>query len=266
MTKAFIFKNTNHSIAWLSVKFLLNYSEDFIAIFDKDYDILKVVPKLYKKVYFLNTNHVSEIIQNYEIVILDFNLDMFANKCITYEDYLSKKITTVPNKINLLQKENENLDTIIKSFDKHQYVDVFLSLQDKEYFKICKNYLQDICNIIVYDSDSILDLSYIISKCSFVVTDNNIEYLISKEIKKPTFVIVDNYKVKVSKEDYTFTFDPYKNETYLLPPTDFINDRNNAELVNEQIVDHASIKELLTTELKDALDKFKIPYVTYLPN
>lgn len=266
MTKAFIFKNTNQNVAWLSAKYLANYSSEFIAVFDKEYDILKVQPKLYQKIYYFHTENVSTLLENYSVEVLDFDLDMFANKCSTYEEYLSKKITSNPSKINLKQNVNIELDKIIASFDKHQYVDVFLSVKDEEYLKICEDYLKDICNIIYYEDNSIIDLHYIISKCSFVITDNNIEYLIAKEIQKPVFVIVDNYKVNVAKEFTTFIFDPYKNDTYLLPPVEFCNDRRNAELINSQIIDHSSIKDLLTVELQDALDKFKIPYVTYLPS
>jgi len=267
--QAFIFTNTNASIAWLSAKALANYAakgNNFIAVFDYEYDILEQVPELYQKVYFLNTPNIFKKIKECELIILDFDLDMFANKCATYQEYVNLKISKTSNLLALRIDTNKQLDSVIAGFDKHQFTNVFLSIKDQRYFSLCKEYLDDLVNVITYDTQSIVDLYYLISKCNFVVTDNQIEYLIAKDLNIPSFVVVDNLNVTVEKSKNTFIFDPYKNETHNLPPKVFAKDRALTKNINFQIVDQNSVKDLLNTELKDALDKYKIPYVTYLPN
>jgi len=267
--KAFIFKNTNNNTAWLSAKALLNYAkngDDFIAVFDKEYDFLFELPDLHQRIYFLDAVNIFKTLQSYDIEILDFDLDMFANDCKTYQEYISKKISANFNNISIQTFKNTPLDNIIKECDKHQFTDVFLSLRDETYLKFCKDYLDDLVNVVTYNEDSISDLYYIINKCSFIITDNNIEYLISKELDKPKFVIVNNLETEVEKSDNTFVFDPFKNETNFLPPTAFSKDRKITEKINLQIINHSSVKDLLLLELKDALDKYKVPYVTYLPS
>ena len=94
--KAFIFKNTNNNTAWLSAKALLNYAkngDDFIAVFDKEYDFLFELPDLHQRIYFLDAVNIFKTLQSYDIEILDFDLDMFANDCKTYQEYISKKIS-----------------------------------------------------------------------------------------------------------------------------------------------------------------------------
>lgn len=267
--QAFIFKNTNSSIAWLSAKSLADYAakgNNFVAVFDCEYDILEKIPELYQKVYFLNTPNVFKTIKDCELIILDFDLDMFANNCNTYQEYINLKISKTSSVLNLHMDTNSQLNKVIADYDKHQFTDVFLSIKDKKYFRLCKEYLDDLVNVITYDTQSIIELYYLINKCSFIVTDNQIEYLIAKELNIPSFVIIDNLYVTVEKSKNIFIFDPFKNETYMLPPKIFTRDRVITEKINSQIIDQDSVKELLNTELKDALDKYKIPYVTYLPN
>lgn len=267
--KAFILKNTNESIAWLCTKALVNYAvdgNDFIVVSDKEYDILNEVPELYQKVYFSNTANIFKLVSSCDLVILDFDLDMFANKCNSYQDYINLKINSQLAPLNLQLQSNKKLDQVISNCDNHQFTDVFLSVKDQTYFNICKEHLDKLVNVITYDDNSIADLYYLINKCSFVVSDNRIEYLISNELAKPKFTIVDNLKVTVEKTDNTFVFDPFKNETHCLPPKIFNKDRERTIKVNSQIINQNSVKDLLISELNDALDKYKISYVTYLPS
>ena len=267
--QAFIFTNTNPSIAWLSAKALASYAakrNNFVAVFDHEYDILEQIPELYQKIYFLNMPNIFKTIRDCELTILDFDLDMFANNCNTYQEYINLKISETSNTLSLHTDANNQLDKIITDSDKHQFTDVFLSIKDQKYFRLCKEYLDDLVNVITHDTQSIVDLYYLINKCSFVVTDNQIEYLIAKDLNIPSFVVVDNLNVSVEKSKNTFIFDPFKNETNILPPKVFARDRALTKNVNSQIVDQNSVKDLLNIELKDALDKYKIPYVTYLPS
>ena len=267
--KAFIFKNTNKSTAWLSVKALINYAKcgnNFVVVFDKEYDILNEVPELYQRVYFLHTANVFKTIKDCELVILDFDLDMLVNNCASYQEYIELKISSLTSPLQLYLEENNHLDDIISQCNKHQFTDVLLSIKDPQCFNICKNYLDGLVNVITYDNASIIEMYYLINKCSFVVSDNQLEYLISKELNKPKFTIVNNLEVTVKKSNNTFVFDPFKNETHVLPPREFRNDREITKKVNSQIIDYNSVKDLLIDELKDALDKYKVPYVTYLPS
>lgn len=267
--QAFIFTNTSASIAWLSAKALASYAakgNNFVAVFDHEYDILENVPELYQKIYFLNTPNIFKTIKECDLTILDFDLDMFANNCATYQEYINLKISKTSKPLSLHIDVNNQLDNVIADFNKHQFTDVFLSIKDQKYFSFCKEYLEDLVNVITYNTQTIVDLYYLINKCSFVVTDNQIEYLIAKDLNIPSFVIVDNLNVAVEKSKNTFIFDPFKNEPHPLPPSVFCKDRELTKKVNSQIINQNSVKDLLLTELKDALDKYKVPYVTCLPN
>jgi len=267
--QAYIFKNTDESSTWLALKSLMSLSKlgtEFIAVFDKHYDIIDYIPKLYQKIYYANTTNVTKLIQDNCCRVIDFELSMFEYNCSNYQELLEKLVCPITEKIDLNLETDLRLDNLIAGADKNQYTDIYIAVQNAPYYKICHSILEDIANLIECNNSSIFDQYYLISKCSFVVCDNHIEYLIARELNKPCFVICQNAFVahNEKKENKTVVFDPFRGEKQMPVPGFFVNDKLCVDRYNSQIIQPNKVEELLTLELKDSLNKFKIPYVTPL--
>lgn len=271
--KTFIFSNSNRHSVWLSAKALIEYSKEdsnFYAIFDTKNDILTQIPELYGKVYFNDdSNVVRDRIIGRDVVHLDFDIDWFISGHNNYEEYIGFKIfgdtkKDCPKlKFYISNEKTKQIKDYITKFDKCNFSNVFLNINNADYYSIVEEFLKDKVNLITINNEiTTMERYFIISMCEYAVTDTDVEHIICNELGIPNFVIIDNPQNSLRKNKFCDIFNPFKNDLKRVPPAIFKNDHELAKNINDQIIQYSNIDELLCKEIQDSLDKFKISYVT----
>jgi len=294
--KAFIFNNTNQSIALICLKILHNYAEngkDFYVVFDKEYDILandSIVSKLF---YTMNDRHIYDnILSEKQCVLLDFDLDFSLHTATTYTDYICEKIgfkeknfqpvdiyTTLEQAVNmknlLIENDKHNFSYILFApFNLDTPYDRFRTVRDTLYDTTLSSFNPTIANQLLQflgkkvnivrvlphkkNQLSISELYFLVKNVDYVISNLDVLHIISHDLKKPSFLNLARFTKYYSKSSSCTIYDPQRNVKKALPSKHFTKNYKQVLGFNNQVLKQ-SFNEI-KTELLKSLDKHKIAY------